>query len=99
MSSLHSLTAILISRFLIDLQEANHRSVKVDSDDPAYISSYSGNSDLPSFVADPGTVGPSVESSTGQMEVGMLQNLEAGEVNYMEDDTLGIETQIGRAHV
>ena len=92
MSSLHSLTAILISRFLIDLQEANHRSVKVDSDDPAYISSYSGNSDLPSFVADPAAAGPSIESSTGHIEGKILENGEEGGVNEMEDDALGVET-------
>ena len=47
---IHSLTAILVSCFLINLQEANLRSVKVDSDDPLHISMHM-NSSLPSFVA------------------------------------------------
>ena len=46
---LPSLTVILVSRFLINLQEASLRHVKVDSDDPLYISAHSDNY-RPSFV-------------------------------------------------
>ena len=87
----HSLTAILISRFLIDLQEANLRSVKVDSDDPAYISSHSENS-LPSFVAAPGTTRPPLGSSVEHCtEPGVLDNEEPGEINNLGGETLGME--------
>ena len=40
----------------MDLQEANLRSVKVDSDNPLYLSTHSDNS-LPSFAAAPGATG------------------------------------------
>ena len=87
----HSLTAILISRFLINLREANLRSVKVESDDPAYISSHSENS-LPSFVAAPGTTRPPLEASVEQyIEAGVLDNGETGEVNDVEDEILRVE--------
>ena len=87
----YSLTAILVSRFLIDLQEANLRSVKVDSDDPAYISSHSENS-LPSFVVAPGTTRPALGSRVEHCaEPGVLDNGETGEANNLEDETLGME--------
>ena len=87
----HSLTAILVSRFLIDLQEANLLSVKVDSDDPAYISSHSENS-LPSFVAAPGATGPVLESRVEHhTEAGVVDNGEIGGANEVEDETLGME--------
>ena len=74
----YSLTAVLISRSLINLQEASLRSVKVDSDDPAYISSLSENS-LPSFVAAPGTTRPALGSTIEHyIEGGMLDNGETG---------------------
>ena len=91
--SYHSLTAILISRFLIDLQEANLRSVKVDSDDPAFISSYSENS-LPSFVARgaPGTARPALGTSVEHhIESGVLDNGETGGAYDMEDEMLRVE--------
>lgn len=90
-SSSHSLTSICISRFLTNLQEANLRFVKVDSNNPAYISSHSQNT-LPSFVAAPGTAGTTVKQSTQPIQDGMLENGEEGGVNDMEDDTLGTET-------
>ena len=94
-SCYHSLTAIFISRFLINLQEANLRSVKVDSDDPAYISSHSENS-LPSFVAAPGATRPALESTVEHYtEPGVLDNEETGEANNLEDETLGM----GISHV
>ena len=89
----HSLTAILISRFLIDLQEANLRSVKVDSDDPAYISSHSENS-LPSFVAAPDATRPAFQSSVEHhIEDGVLENRETGGIDEVENDTFGVEIQ------
>ena len=87
----HSLTAILVSRFLIDLREANLRSVKVDSDDPAYISSHSDNS-LPSFIAAPGTTRPALESSVERyVDAGVVNNGETGEADDVEDETPGVE--------
>ena len=88
---IHRLTTILVSRFLIDLQEANLHSVKVDSDDPAYISFHSENS-LPSFVAAPGATRPSLGSSVEHYtEPGVLDNGGADEANDLEDETLGME--------
>ena len=87
----NSLTAILISRFLINLQEANLRSVNVDSDNPAYISSHSENT-LPSFVAAPGTVrsilGASVEC---YIESGVLDNGGTCGAEDLEDEILEVE--------
>ena len=86
----HSLTAILVSRFLVDLQEANLRSVKVDSDDPAYISSHSENS-LPSFVAAPGATRPILDSSVeNYREAGVVDNGETGGTDDVEDETPGV---------
>ena len=86
----YSLTAILISRFLIDLQEANLRIVKVDSDNPAYISSYPGNT-LPSFVAVPGAATSALKSSAEHhIKSGVLDNGETSEANDVEDETLGV---------
>lgn len=45
----HSLTAILIYRFILDLQEANNHTVRVGSDDPELMSQTSSQSSL-SFV-------------------------------------------------
>ena len=45
-----SLTAILLSRFLLNLQEANLRPVRLSSDDSLHFSALSDES-LPSFVA------------------------------------------------
>ena len=87
----HSLTAILISRFLIDLQEANLRSVKVDSDDPAYISSLSDNA-LPSFVAGPGAVRPTLDTRVEHYtEAGVVDNGETCGADDMEDVMLEVE--------
>ena len=86
----HSLTAILVSRFLINLQEAHHRSVKVDSDDPAYISSHSENS-LPSFVAAPGTTGTTGQRNAEGMGDGMVEDRESAEVDHWEGDTHGVD--------
>ena len=90
-SSSHSLTAILVSRFLINLQEANLRSVKVDSEDPAYISSHSENS-LPSFVAAPGTARAPNESKPQNMRDELLGTGEADGADRGEDNTPSIET-------
>lgn len=85
LSSSNSLTAILISHFLMNLQESNLRSVKVASDDPAYISYHSANT-LPSFVAAPGAVRAPVESSSEHMQHGHLENRDAsGDVPREED--------------
>lgn len=50
----HSLTAILVSRFLIDLQEANHAVVRVDADDPLHSSR--DPYDVPSFISSLGAI-------------------------------------------
>ena len=78
-----SLTAILVSRFLINLQEANLHSIKVDSDDPAYISSHYHNS-LPSFVA---VAGVNREMHAENIELGNLENREAVEIDHRADNT------------
>ena len=92
------MTAILISRFLINLQEANHGTVNVDSDGPTYISTLSQDS-LLSFAAAPGPTGSSVESSTEHVRDRMLENGEEGVLNDMGDDILGIETPSLRVEV
>ncbi|RPD73265.1 hypothetical protein L226DRAFT_614179 [Lentinus tigrinus ALCF2SS1-7] len=49
------LTAILMSRFLLQLQEASQVTVRVDSDDPLHMS-LNGSEDTPSFVRSLGGV-------------------------------------------
>ncbi len=44
-----SITAVLISRFLLDLQEANQRVVRLDCDDPLHSSR--SPYDVPSFIS------------------------------------------------
>ncbi len=53
--SIHRMTAILVSRFLLQLQEASHTILRVDSDDPLHISMgpYDGT---PSFIRSLGAV-------------------------------------------
>ncbi|KAI0719782.1 hypothetical protein C8T65DRAFT_736344 [Cerioporus squamosus] len=52
-----TLTAILVSRFLLDLQEANQAVIRVDPDDPLH---FSGNpyDDAPSFVSPGACINP-----------------------------------------
>ena len=73
-----SLTAILISHFITNLQEANLRSVKVDSDDPLHLSTHSDNS-LPSFVDACGATG-SIANHTGEEIEGCVSRLGEEEV-------------------
>ncbi len=47
---IHRITAILISRFLLELQEANHIVVKLDADDPLHSSRNPWDS-TPSFIS------------------------------------------------
>ena len=76
----------------MDLQEANLHSVKVDSDDPAYISS-GFQSTLPSFVAAPGTTRPTRKPGGELIEDGTVEKGVLGEVGNWEDNgTHGIET-------
>ncbi|RPD73352.1 hypothetical protein L226DRAFT_561383 [Lentinus tigrinus ALCF2SS1-7] len=49
------ITAILVSRFLLELQEAGQRIVRVDSDDPLHIS-MNPYDDTPSFIRSLGAV-------------------------------------------
>ena len=58
----HRITAILVSRFFINMHEANLCSVEFDSNGSLYFSPHSDNS-LPSLVAVPGTASTSGESS------------------------------------
>ncbi|RDX49142.1 hypothetical protein OH76DRAFT_1483358 [Lentinus brumalis] len=48
------ITAILISRFLLDLQEANQTVIRLDPDDPLHSSR--NLSDTPSFIASLGGI-------------------------------------------
>ncbi len=48
--SIRRITAILISRFLLELQEANHMVIKLDADDPLHSSRNPWNS-TPSFIS------------------------------------------------
>ena len=66
--SLRSLTAILVSHFLVNLQQANLRSVKFDSDDPLYFSTHAENS-LPSFVAASGAAADVTKTSLGDVHL------------------------------
>ena len=80
-----------MSRFLINLQEVNIQSVKVDSNDTAYLSSYNENS-LPSFVAGPSTTRATGELKVEHMEDRILDNGEPIGVDNWGDDTPGVET-------
>ena len=52
---LRSITAILVSRFLLQIQEAGQEVVRVDSDDPLHIS-MDERDDTPSFIRSLGAV-------------------------------------------
>ena len=82
---LYSITAILISRFLLALQEANRDVVRVDPGDPLY-SSRNYDDDIPSFISsigafiDPNLPAPRdedlewhLDSHSGEQEPG-IQN-------------------------
>ena len=51
----NSITAILVSRFLLELQEVNHTVIRADRDDPLHLSGASYD-DKPSFVGSLGAV-------------------------------------------
>ena len=50
-----SITAILVSRFLLELQEANQIVVRLDADDPLHFS-HNPYDDTPSFIRSLGAV-------------------------------------------
>lgn len=58
---------MLISRFLIDLQSANQRALKVDSDDPLYLDtmSFSRSANMSRLV---GSLGTSLGQQSGDEE-------------------------------
>ena len=64
----------------MNLQEANLRSIKVNSDDPLYLSAHSNNS-LSSFVAAPGATKSTVNRTEGEVggNFGRLIDEEVGE--------------------
>ena len=86
-----SLSAILVSRFLLDLQEVGLRSVKVGSDESINSSSPSEHS-LQSFGDSPDAAKSTAASASGQIGVcvGGLENEEAHQLpedshNAMEE--------------
>ena len=92
------LTAILVSRFLSNLQEANLRSFKVDSDNPLYISSVSAKTSRLSFVAAPraaGSVGGSsvmdAHDATSAAEDGDIRCVEGASYRSTEEELLDME--------
>ena len=67
----------------MNLQEANLRSVKVNSDDPLYLSTHSDNT-LPSFAAAPGVTGPAVDATGDEVE---------GNVSRLGDEEVAGDTR------
>ncbi len=51
MNSICRITAILISRFLLELQATNHMVVKLDADDPLHLSRNAWDGSTPSFIS------------------------------------------------
>ena len=98
-SSQHSLTGVLISWFLIDLQEANLRPLRLDSDDPLHFSTHADDS-LPSFVAAPRADGARVESTSGEPVhegVDVLQDIAENDVYQRVEDSLSAFVDISEA--
>ena len=61
-----SITAILVSRFLLELQEANQTVVRLDADDPLHFS-HNPYDDTPSFIRSLGAViGPELQDSRAE---------------------------------
>ncbi|TFK84026.1 hypothetical protein K466DRAFT_589248 [Polyporus arcularius HHB13444] len=60
------LTTILITRFLLDLQEANRRDVKLDSDDPLHFSG--GSAGTLSFARAMGSIGEVIGTGVAREE-------------------------------
>ncbi len=84
------ITAILISRFLLELQEANHMVVRLDIDDPLHSSRNAWDS-TPSFLTSlGGFVNPSRSAQSNDNDVIELQ------VNS-PSETLGEEEREVRA--
>ncbi len=67
-SSVHSITAILISRFLLELQEAHQMVVKLDANDTLH-SSRNPQDSTPSFISSlGGFVNPALSGSSDDNE-------------------------------
>ena len=87
-STVSSLTAILVSRFLIDLQEANSHSVKVVANNSHTVPTYSSSDNFqPSLAFADGTIS-SVGTTTGLGQ----------EVTDASLGTEGVEYEEGRPH-
>ncbi|RPD73242.1 hypothetical protein L226DRAFT_536366 [Lentinus tigrinus ALCF2SS1-7] len=73
------ITAILVSRFLIQLQEVNHAVVRVDPDDPLH-SSRDPYSDTPSFISSlGGFINPDVRAESTEEESELREGPHSGE--------------------
>ncbi|RPD73241.1 hypothetical protein L226DRAFT_572324 [Lentinus tigrinus ALCF2SS1-7] len=73
------ITAILVSRFLIQLQEVNHAVVPVDPDDPLH-SSRDPYSDTPSFISSlGGFINPDVRAASTEEESELREGPHSGE--------------------
>ena len=79
---------ILVSRFLINLQEANLRSVKVDTDDPLHFT-HSANT-LPSFVAAYGANRAATAARPQEGPVDVDEGPESDGVDRGEGSPLGV---------
>ncbi|KAI0689222.1 hypothetical protein C8T65DRAFT_700344 [Cerioporus squamosus] len=90
------ITAILISRFLLELQEASQRVVRIDSDDPLHSSRDSN--DPPSFFASLGFINPDLPagSDDGDDDGYELQGGSGSEDPEEED---GVHDQTSQAAV
>ncbi|TFK91441.1 hypothetical protein K466DRAFT_541688 [Polyporus arcularius HHB13444] len=85
------ITAILISRFLLDLQEANQTVVRLDCDDP--LSSSRSPYDVPSFVSSLGAfINPDLlTSSDDELEWDVPSSPDEEKERYTKAESQGVE--------
>ncbi len=82
------ITAILVSRFLLELQEANHTVVKLDADDPLHSSRNPWDS-TPSFISSlGGFINPSCSAQSDDDDGIELQDHSTSEALGEEGEVL-----------
>lgn len=71
---MRSLTTIMTTRFLCDLQAANRRDMKLDSDDPLHLSR--GSSGSLSFVRVMGSIGATISGGAVDEDVDQISEVD-----------------------
>lgn len=92
----HSLTAILIYRFILDLQEANEHNVRVGSDDPELQMSQTSSQSSLSFVNEAiGSLGSTIHRRTApardEWDEDILDESEGSHSGEVDDEAIPLD--------